>query len=398
MFIDFLYFLRAYGLKVSVNEWMSLTEALDKGLADSSLTGFYDLCRALLVNSESDFDTFDAVFAAYFGGVAKAADLPDEFWAWLDAPREDAEKDRADFLEHLALEFDELRRMFEERKLEQKERHDGGSYWIGTGGTSAFGNSGYSDAGVRAGGEGRHGRAVQVAGERRFRDFRRDKVLDTRQFETAFRKLRQYSSRVDAEKTELDIDETARETSENAGLLKLVYEKPRKNTIKLLVLFDSDGSMLPYSRLTSRLFRAVSRSNHFKDTKFYYFHNCIYEKLYQDPGVRRGRWVDTERVMNDLDPDYRVIYVGDAAMAPSELERKGGNTIIGLPNEEPGRAWLERLKRRFPHSIWLNPIREDEWARAFGRYTIEKIAEIFPMYGLTLDGLDRGVRKLLSRR
>ncbi|MDR0596561.1 MAG: VWA domain-containing protein [Clostridiales Family XIII bacterium] len=398
MFIDFLYFLRAYGLKVSLNEWMSLSAALDKGLGGSSLTGFYYLCRSLAVNSESDFDTFDAAFAAYFKGVAAGKDIPDEFWDWLNDPKGGGEKGPEDLLAKLALEFDELRRMFEERKKEQKERHDGGSYWIGTGGTSVFGNSGYNEAGIRVGGEGRHGRAVQIAGERRFRDFRRDNIIDTRQFETAFRKLRQYSSRVDTEKTELDIDETIEETSSNAGMLKLVYEKPRKNTIKLLVLFDSDGSMLPYSRLTGRLFHAVSRSNHFKDTKFYYFHNCIYDKLYTDPRCRRGRWVDTDFVLGNLGSEYRVVFVGDAAMAPSELERKGGNAIIGLPNEEPGRVWLERFKKRYPHSIWLNPIGHDNWDRVFGQYTIGKIGEIFPMFELTLDGLDKGIKRLLVAR
>jgi uncharacterized protein with von Willebrand factor type A (vWA) domain len=402
MFIDFLYFLRAYGLKVSANEWMALTEALDKGFADSSLTNFYYICRSLLVNSESDFDTFDTAFADYFEAVASEGDLPEAFRKWLDAAlngSRDGEDDGAeDFRARLALEFEELRRMFEERKREQKERHDGGSYWIGTGGTSVFGNSGYAEAGIRAYGEGRHGRAVQIAGERKFRDFRRDSVIDTRQFETAFRKLRQYSSRSRDAKTELDIDETIEETSSNAGLLKLVYERPRKNTIKLLVLFDSDGSMLPYSKLTSRLFHAVSRSNHFKDTRFYYFHNCVYEKLYTDPLIRRGRWVDTERVLNELNSDYRLVCVGDAAMAPSELERKGGNAIIGLPNYEPGRVWLERLRRKFPNSVWLNPIRERGWDGAYGRYTIGKIAEIFPMYELTLDGLDKGIRKLLAPR
>jgi uncharacterized protein with von Willebrand factor type A (vWA) domain len=402
MFIDFFYFLRAYGLKVSANEWMALTEALDKGLADSSLTNFYYVCRSLIVNRESDFDTFDTAFADYFEAVAAKGDLPDEFRAWLDAAlngsRGGDDGDIFDFPERLALEFEELRRMFEERKQEQKERHDGGSYWIGTGGTSVFGNSGYAEAGIRAYGEGRFGRAVQIAGERKFRDFRRDAVIDTRRFETAFRKLRQYSSRSRAAKTELDIDGTIEETSSNAGLLKLVYERPRKNTIKLMVLFDSDGSMLPYSKLTSRLFHAVSQSNHFKDTRFYYFHNCIYEKLYTDPRIRRGKWIDTERVMNELNSDYRLVCVGDAAMAPSELERKGGNAIIGLPNDAPGRVWLERLRKKFPNSVWLNPIRESRWGAAYGQYTIGKIAEIFPMYELTLDGLEKGIRKLLVSR
>jgi uncharacterized protein with von Willebrand factor type A (vWA) domain len=398
MFIDFLYFLRAYGLKVSMTEWMALTGAMDKGLIDSSLTDFYYICRSLIVNSESDFDTFDAAFAAYFEGVISAPDIPEEFWEWLEKPRDGAEKGPDDLVSRLALEFEELRRMFEERKLEQKERHDGGSYWIGTGGVSVFGNSGYNDAGIRVGGESRHGRAVQIAGERRFRDFRRDHIIDTRQFETAFRKLRQYSSRIDAAKTELDIDETIEETSSNAGMLKLIYEKPRKNTIKLLVLFDSDGSMLPYSKLTGRLFHAVSRSNHFKDTKFYYFHNCIYEKLYTDPRCRRGRWVDTDFVLKNLSSEYRVVFVGDAAMAPSELERKGGNVTIGLPNKEPGRDWLERFKKRYPHSVWLNPISSSSWDRVFGQYTIKKVGEIFPMYELTLDGLEKGIKRLLVSR
>jgi uncharacterized protein with von Willebrand factor type A (vWA) domain len=156
--------------------------------------------------------------------------------------------------------------------------------------------------------------------------------------------------------------------------------------------------MLPYSKLTGRLFHAVSRSNHFKDTRFYYFHNCVYEKLYTDPRIRRGRWVDTERVMNELNSDYRLVCIGDAAMAPSELERRGGNAIIGLPNDKPGRVWLERLKKKFPNSIWLNPIRENSWDRTYGQYTIGKIAEIFPMYELTLDGLEKGIRKLLAPR
>jgi uncharacterized protein with von Willebrand factor type A (vWA) domain len=164
------------------------------------------------------------------------------------------------------------------------------------------------------------------------------------------------------------------------------------------VLFDSDGSMLPYTGLTNRLFHAVSRSNHFKDTRFYYFHNCVYEKLYTDPRIRRGRWVDTERVTRELDSDYRLICVGDAAMAPSELERKGGNAIIGLPNAEPGRVWLERLRKKFPRSVWLNPMRRSRWDSAYGQYTIGRIAKIFPMYELTLEGLESGVSTLLSTR
>jgi uncharacterized protein with von Willebrand factor type A (vWA) domain len=397
MFISFFYLLRAGGLKVSMNEWMTLIQALDKGLAKGGLTDFYYLCRSIIIGTEADFDKFDRAFAEYFKGISSPEDLPDEFWKWLDEEKIRDIEDKS-MMETFIKELEELMRMFEERRQEQKERHDGGNYWIGTGGSSVLGHGGYQETGIRVGGKGRHGHALQVAGERHFKDFRQDNILDVRTFQMAFRKLRQYSSRIDAAKTELDIGETVEETSDNAGMLKLVFEKPRKNTIKLLVLFDSDGSMLPYSRLCNRLFQAVSKSNHFKDTKFYYFHNCIYDKLYTDPMCRRGRWAYTEFVLNNLGSDYRVIFVGDAAMAPSELERKGGNSYIGLYNEIPGREWLMRFKKRYNHSVWLNPIKEKSWEHTYGSYTVGEIGKIFPMYELTLDGLEGAIKKLLVSR
>ena len=398
MFIAFFYLLRARGLKVSFNEWMTLIEAMDKGLAESSLTGFYNLCRHVIVKSEADYDKFDIAFAEYFHGIETPEDLPDEFWEWLNSDVKVRDINDTSMLDDYLLELEELQKRFEERKEEQKERHDGGNYWIGTGGTSTMGHSGFHERGIRVGGESRHKRAVQVAGERNFRDFRQDNILDIRQFQMAFRKLRQFSSRIDEQKTELDIDKTIDETSDNAGTLKLVYEKPRKNTVKLLVLFDSDGSMMPYSRLCNRLFQAVSKSNHFKDLKVYYFHNCIYEKTYTTPHCRKGEWIDTEWILKNLSEEYKVIFVGDATMAPSELLSRGGNTVIGLYNEIPGVEWLRRFQKKYRKCIWLNPLREHEWPYVYGNYTIDIVKDVFPMFELTVDGIEEGIKKLLVSR
>lgn len=397
MFLEFFYLLRARGLEVSINEWMILVEALNKGLANSSLMGFYHLCRSILIKSESEYDKFDAVFAEYFKNVQTPEDLPEEFWQWLDEsdhelPLEDKGKG-----DEFPLELEELLEMFEERIKEQKEKHDGGCYWIGTGGTSVMGRGGFHTSGIRTGGYSRHKSAVQIAGERNFKDFREDKILDIRQFQMAFRRLRQYSSRVETMETELNIDKTIDETCDNAGMLKIVYDKPRKNTVKVLLLIDSDGSMLPYSKLCNRLFQAVSQANHFKDLKVYYFHNCIYDNLYTTPLCKRGEWVETNWVLNNLDSEYKVIFVGDAAMAPSELYREGGNSVIGLWNKELGIEWLKKFKRRYKKQVWLNPIDKSSWEWIYGAKTINAIREIFPMFELTLDGLEAGIKKLLVK-
>ncbi|HWQ77980.1 MAG TPA: VWA domain-containing protein [Anaerovoracaceae bacterium] len=398
MFISFFYLLRARRLNVSLNEWLALIEALDKGLCKASLLNFYHLCRSILVKSEADYDKFDLAFAEYFKGIVTPEDIPEEIWNWLNKDVRTRDINDKTMLDEFLLELEELQKRLRERIAEQKERHDGGNYWIGTGGTSTMGHSGYHERGIRVGGEGRHRNAVQVAGERNFKDFRQDNILDIRQFQMAFRKLRQYSSRLDGAKTELDIDGTIDETCENAGNLRLVWERPRKNTVKLLLLFDSDGSMMPYSSLCSRLFQAVSKSNHFKDLKVYYFHNCIYEHLYTTPHCKRGEWIDTEWVLKNLSSEYKVILVGDGTMAPSELMSKGGNCYVGLYNEIPGIEWMNRFKNKYPKNIWLNPIPEREWEWTYGSRTLLKLKEMFPMYELTVDGLETGIKKLLVSR
>lgn len=395
MFINFFHMLRLHGLDVSLDEWLTLMEALDQGMAENSLMEFYYLCRNILIKSETEYDKFDQAFAAFFQGIESVDDIPEELWNWLsEGERERLLEDMPDWAK--AYDLDTLRQMFRERLAEQTEKHDGGNYWVGTGGTSPFGHGGYNPAGVRVGGYSRHQSAIQVAEERNFRDFRQDNELDTRQFQMAFRKLRQFSTRVDTAKTELDIDQTIDATCENAGMLKLVYEKPRKNTVKLLLLMDSDGSMRSYSKLCSQLFQAVHQSTHLKDLKTYYFHNCIYDYLYTDPYIVDGRWIETNWVFQNLDADYKVIIVGDAAMSHYELMARGGNLNWYAWNQDPGIQWLERFARHYRKVIWLNPIKEARWDRAWGSYTIAMIRNVFPMYELTLNGIDQGIQKLLS--
>lgn len=395
MFLEFFNVLRLHGLKISLDEWLVLIDALNRGMAENSLMEFYYLCRNVLIKSETEYDKFDQAFAEYFKGIESVDEIPQELRDWLSHDElERMLEDMPDWAKEYDLET--LRKMFRERLQEQTEKHDGGNYWVGTGGTSPFGHGGYNPAGIRVGGEGRHQSAIQIAGERNFRDFRQDNELDTRQFQMAFRKLRQFSSRVDAAKTELDIDATIDATCDNAGLLKLVYEKPRKNTVKLLLLMDSDGSMRSYSRLCSQLFQAVNQSTHLKDLKIYYFHNCIYDYLYTDPYIIDGRWIETDWVFRNLGSDYKVIIVGDAAMSSYELTARGGNINWYAWNNEPGIDWLKKFNRFYHKVIWLNPIKESRWTHAWGARTIQMVREIFPMFELTLNGLDKGIHKLLT--
>lgn len=395
MFLEFFNVLRLHGLKISLDEWLILMDALNQGMAENSLMEFYYLCRNVLIKSETEYDKFDQAFAEYFKGIESVDEIPQELRDWLSQ----GELERMlDDMPEWAKEYDleTLRQMFRERLNEQTEKHDGGNYWVGTGGTSPFGHGGYNPAGIRVGGEGRHQSAIQIASERNFRDFRQDNELDTRQFQMAFRKLRQFSTRVDTAKTELDIDATIDATCDNAGMLKLVYEKPRKNTVKLLLLMDSDGSMRSYSKLCSQLFQAVNQSTHLKDLKIYYFHNCIYDYLYTDPYIVDGRWIETDWVFRNLGSDYKVIIVGDAAMSSYELTARGGNINWYAWNNEPGIDWLKKFNRFYRKVIWLNPIKESRWNHAWGARTIQMVRDIFPMYELTLNGLDKGIQKLLN--
>ena len=398
MFEDFLYLLRRYGLKVSLTEWMTLMEALDKGLHNSSFTGFYYLCRCLLVKSEADFDRFDRAFLEYFKNVPFQQEVSQELLDWLNRPDtllDHANWDEEQALKNLGLSEDEIERMLRERMAEQKEEHNGGSYWVGTHGMSTFGNSGLSPTGIRVGGESRYKRAFRVAGERRFRDFRGDNTLDTRQFQVALRKLRQFSGLVDLPPTEFDVDSTIQDTADNAGVLKVRYKRPRENTVKVLLLMDSGGSMDYYAQMCSALFQAVSKSGHFKDLKVFYFHNCVYSWLYNTPRQSYGDGVTTQWVLDNLSGDWKVIFVGDAQMAPYELS---GGYYRSRDKDRPqsGLDWLNCFRERYSHVIWLNPSPRPDWGEYWSQ-TYDVIADIFPMFPLTVEGLEEGMKKLLSR-
>ncbi|HNX28057.1 MAG TPA: VWA domain-containing protein [Syntrophomonadaceae bacterium] len=397
MFTNFFYTLKNFGIPVSMNEWDSLLDALEAGMGGASLTGFYHLCRALLVKTEAHYDRFDLAFATFFREIETPEGLPDKIWEWLDKELPELEITEEMRRNHRQLDLDELKRMLEERLAEQDGEHHGGNKWVGTGGTSPFGHSGYHPGGIRIGGESMHLSAVKVAGERRFQEFRTDETLGIRQFQTALRRLRHLTTRLDGAKTDLDLDATVDKTCENAGRLELVWERPRENGIKVLLLMDAGGSMVPYSRLCNQLFTAVNKSSHFKDLKIFYFHNCIYDWLFHNSHCRNDEFTDTEYVLKTYSPDYRVIIVGDASMAPSELTRVGGVIEWGQYNDKPGIDWLRRIRHHFEYSVWLNPISKDFWDWTDGAWSINKISEIFPMEELTIDGLDRSISKLRSK-
>ena len=398
MFVSFFYLLRDRGLKVSLNEWMVLLEGLEKGLHGSTLTGFYRLCRAVLIKTEADFDRFDQVFLEYFKGVPFEGELPDELMDWLNHPTQDL---RRSVEELRGLGFpdetlEELLKRLEERLKEQTEEHNGGNYWVGTQGRSAFGNSGWHPNGIRIGGESRHRTAMMVAGERKYRDFRKDNTLDLRQFQSAFRLLRQLSVQSDTAEREIDVDGTIHDTCENAGNLAIRWKKPRKNAVKVLLLMDSGGSMEYYAALCSRLFQAATKTNHFKEVHTYYFHNCIYDTLYNEPTMWYQDSVATEWVLQQFDPSYKVIIVGDAAMNPYELKEQRYNWGEGTYGPS-GLDWLNRFRTQYPHLIWLNPEPMPS-APTYWTATHYQLGQLFPMYELTAEGIETGMKRLMVRK
>lgn len=400
MFIDFFYILKNKGINVTLSEWLTLQEALDKGLCDSSLSKFYYVSRMILVKSETEYDKFDLAFEEYFKHITSDDIVTDRMLRWLDKPEmsdllQESEKQWLNKLEDLKIDKEDVEQKFKDRMKDQDSEHNGGSFWIGTMGKTSFGNTGGNIGGVRVGGKTGYQSAFSVLGERRYKDFRDDKVLDNRQFQIAFRRLRQFSAKLDVPESELDIDGTIDKTCNQGGMLHIVMKKPRKNSVKLLMLMDSGGTMIPYSSLMNDLFQAVSKSNHFKDVKTYYFHNCIYNKLYKSPECDNGDWIDTEWMFRNLNKDYKVIIVGDAAMAPEELYSRNGN-YRGQNGGYSGMEWLMFLKRHYRKVVWLNPKMAP--GNAPWREAETAIKEIFPMYKLTVDGLNRSMLELMRSK
>lgn len=379
--IDFFYLLRQKKVPVSITEWMTLMEALSRGYAQSSLRVFYYLARAILVKSEVHYDQYDLAFQEYFKGVEASEDLVQQALEWMRDPAN---------LRLTPEELAQLRRMQRALEVEEQDgQHDGGDRWIGRGGRSSRGHDGQSEEGVRTEGEGGHRSAVKVAAERHFKNYRDDVTLDVRQFQLALKRLRQLNRQGPLD--ELALEETIDATSRNAGELELIWRRSRKNAVKLLLLMDVGGSMTPYSRLCSQLFSAAHSATHFKDFKYYYFHNCVYDRIYLD--VERKSTYHSSQLLRTLESDYRLILVGDASMGTEELTQRHGAIWYIDKNETPGILWLRRVADHFTHCVWLNP----EPLRLWNHPTIRMVRQVFPMYPLTLEGLDLAIKKLVVK-
>ncbi len=385
MFFAFFEELRRRKVPVGTHEALALAAALKAHLHDSSLEGFYFVARSLLVHRETHLDAFDQAFAHHFRGAADAGvQIAAELLEWLKEARErkrTLSPEEPALLEQL--DRDELERLLQERLREQRERHDGGNKWIGTAGTSPFGHSGFARDGIRIGGPGGNRRAVQIAEARRFREYRDDVPLDVRQMSVALRKLRAFAR--EGTPDELDLDGTIDRTARNAGELEVVIRPPRRPNTRVILMMDVGGSMDPYADLVSRLFTAASKATHFKELRTYYFHDCIYGRLYRDARLMDG--VPLSELFAECDKRYKVLLIGDALMAPYELLERTDASGWYHPQGTEGIVWLMRIAEHFPKSAWLNPEPPDGWFRN----TIEVVRRVFPMFPLTLEGLGEAV-------
>lgn len=391
MLIDFFFALRAAKLPVSVKEYLTLLEALKQDVIAPSLDEFYYLARMTLVKDEKHFDKFDQAFGAYFDGVSKTAaldaDIPLE-WLKKRLQRELTPEEKAK-IEALG-GLDKLMERIKQLLDEQKERHEGGNKWIGTGGTSPFGHGGYNPEGIRIGGESSGNRsAVKVWDARAYRDYDDSIELDTRNIKIALRRLRRFAREGAAE--ELDLDGTIRSTAANAGWLDLRMVPERHNNVKVLMLLDVGGSMDDHIKRTEELFSAAK--SEFKHLEFYYFHNCVYDWLWKENRRRHTERFPTWDVIRKYPSDYKLIYVGDATMSPYEVLQPGGS--VEYNNAEAGAVWLRRFNDQFPRHIWLNPEPEGLWQY---RQSVGIIRQLMGdrMYPITLAGLEAAMR-LLSK-
>ena len=395
MLIDFFYTLRAAKLPVSVKEFLTLLEALQADVVGPrqpdacSIDDFYYLSRTALVKDEKHFDKFDRAFAAYFKGVEMLTDFSKEIPAdWL---RQVLEKELTPE-EKAAIEkmgWDELMETLKKRLEEQKERHEGGNKWIGTGGTSPFGHGGYNPQGIRIGGQSRNKSAVKVWDQRAYKDYDDSQELGTRNIKMALRRLRRFAR--EGHEDELDLDETISRTAANAGYLDIKMRPERHNNVKVLLLMDVGGTMDEHVQRVEELFSAVKTE--FKHLEFYYFHNCVYDFMWKNNRRRFAEKFPTWDIIRKYNKDYKLIFVGDATMSPYEILQPGGS--VEYNNEEPGAEWLQRLTHAFPKFAWINPEPQGVWQY---RQSIGIIQQIMGqrMYPLSLKGLEETMR-LLSK-
>ncbi|WP_380875525.1 VWA domain-containing protein [Sphingomonas sp. DBB INV C78] len=388
MFFSFLEELRAAGIPASIKEHLVLLEALERDVIERRPEEFYYLARAVFVKDEGLLDRFDQVFAKVFKGIEStfgtdATELPED---WL---RKVAElyltPEQMEEIKSLG-SWEEIMETLKKRLEEQQGRHQGGSKWIGTGGTSPFGNSGYNPEGVRIGGESVHKRAIKVWDKREFRNLDSTKELGTRNIKVALRRLRRFAREGAADELDLDatIDGTARR-----GWLDIQMRPERHNAVKLLLFLDVGGSMDPHIKLCEELFSAATAE--FKNLEFFYFHNCLYEGVWKDNRRRFAERTPTWDILHKYGHDYKLIFVGDAAMSPYEITHPGGS--VEHYNEEAGHVWMHRITNTYPAAVWLNPTQEEHWSYSQSTRILRELMND-RMYPLTLDGLDDAMRTL----
>ena len=390
MFVNFFLELRENKVPATLREYLTLIEAVKRNVAGYSVEDFYYLSRATLVKDEKNLDKFDQIFGKCFNGLDFVSDQVDqeipEEWLKKLAEKVLTEKEMAE-IESLG-GFEELMETLKKRLEEQKKRHQGGNKWIGTAGTSPFGAHGYNPEGVRIGQkESRHRRAVKVWDKRDFKNLDDNVELGTRNIKVALRRLRRFAR--EGADMELDLPDTIKSTAENAGFLDLKMVPERRNTIKVLLMLDIGGSMDDHIRTCEELFSAAKTE--FKHMEHYYFHNCLYEKLWKDNKRRHSEFVDAWQVLHTYPADYKVVFVGDATMSPYEIVYPGGS--VEHWNEESGEVWMKRFLDIYQRAIWLNPVPEKYWD-----YTpsIKLIQELMGnrMFPLTLEGLEKGMKEL----
>ena len=393
MLFDFFFTVRKAGVPVGVKEFLTLLEALDKGVIYGSVDDFYTLARITMVKDEAYFDRFDLAFAAYFKGVQAIPDaiLTEIPGQWLKKLAErwltEEEKKKVEALGG----WEKLMETLRQRLAEQKARHQGGSKWIGTAGTSPFGAYGFNPEGVRIGQEGSRNRsAVKVWDRREYRDYDTNRELGVRNIKMALRRLRRFAR--DGAPEVLDLDGTIRSTARNAGWLDLKMVPELHNAVKVLLFLDVGGSMDDHIKGVEELFSAARTE--FKNLEHFYFHNCVYETVWKDNRRRHNR-INTVEVLRKYGHDYKLIFVGDASMSPYELEQAGGS--VEHWNDEAGRVWLERLLRAWPHAAWLNPVPQSEWGWTTSTQNVQRIMD-GRMYPVTVAGLERAMKALGSSR
>jgi len=391
MFMHFFSELRQARVPVTLREYLMLMEALDKGVIDRSVDDFYYLSRAALVKDEKNLDKFDKVFGQVFKGLERLADegnpeIPAE---WLKLLSEkfltDEEKAQIEALGG----FEKLMETLAERLREQKERHEGGNKWIGTGGTSPFGANGYNPEGIRIGQDkSRHNRAVKVWDKREFKNLDDSVDLGTRNIKVALRRLRRFARH--GQPDEFDIDGTIQGTA-HKGYLDIVMRPERRNTIKVLIFFDIGGSMDSHIKVCEELFSAARTE--FKTMEFFYFHNCLYETVWKDNRRRNTEKISTWDVLHKYGSDYKIIFVGDATMSPYEITYPGGS--VEHWNEEAGAVWMDRVCKTYPNVVWLNPASERHWDYSQSIGLMKQLIED-RMFPLTIGGLEAAMKRLVA--